>query len=97
MAFLALEAASTSSVDAGTKLDYIRTRQIYSFQFFALKSLLIFIPINIFGVLRVISRVRADVFPTVPALHNLTLSSGILRGPGIYLRWMRTVVSSTNL
>ena len=91
-----METAITSSDAARKTLDDLSTRQI-SRPSFVVQYLLIFISINIFGVLRVISRVRADVFPTVPALHNLTLSSGILRGPGIYLRWMRTVVSSTNL
>ena len=31
-----------------------------------------------------ISRVQADVFPTVHALYDLDLSSDILRGTGIY-------------
>ena len=44
----------------------------------------IFLSIKIFDVLRVISRVREDVFPIVHTLHNLDISSGILRGPGIY-------------
>ena len=35
-------------------------------------------------VLRVISRVRADFLPYIPSLKNLSLSSGILRGGGIY-------------
>ena len=44
----------------------------------------IFISIHIFDVLRVLSRMRADVFPIVHALYSLAISSGILRSPGIY-------------
>ena len=35
-------------------------------------------------VVLVISRVRADLLPNVPSLHNLDVSSGILQGAGIY-------------
>ena len=34
--------------------------------------------------LRVISRVQADFLPNIPYLRNIALSSGILRGGGIY-------------
>ena len=44
----------------------------------------IFLSIRIFDVLRVISRVQEDIFPTVYNLHNLALSSDILWGAGIY-------------
>ena len=51
---------------------------------FVLRYLLIFLSIKIFGVLHVISRMQEDVFPTATDLHNLAVSSIILRGPGIY-------------
>ena len=65
------------------KLDALSTPQI-SCLYLVLRSLSIFISINIFGVLRVISCVRANVFPNVPDMHDLDLSSVILRGMGIY-------------
>ena len=77
LAFFSLEADSTSSNAAITTLDTLSTPQIYRL-YFVIRYLSIFLYINIFGVLCVISRVQADVFPTVPALHDLDLSSGIL-------------------
>ena len=64
-------------------LDALSTPQISRLSF-VLRSLSIFLTVNIFGVLRVISCVRAYFFPTVPALHDLDLSSVILRGTYIY-------------
>ena len=63
--------------------DALGTPQISRLSF-VLRYLLIFISINIFGVLHVISCVQAYVFPTVPDLHDLALSSVILQGTGIY-------------
>ena len=51
---------------------------------FVLQYLSIFISINIFGILRMISCVRVDFFPTVHNLHGLSLSSGIIQGTVIY-------------
>ena len=64
-------------------LDALSTPQISRLSF-VLRYLSIFLTVNIFGVLRVIPCVRADFFPTVPALHDLDLSSVILRGTDIY-------------
>ena len=82
LAFLPLEAFSTSSNSAITTLDTLSTPQISRLSFVVL-YLSIFLYINIFGGLRIISRMQADVFPTVPALYAMALSSGIMRGLGI--------------
>ena len=76
-------ATSTTSGAAITTLHAASTPQMYRISF-VLQSLSIFISINIFDVLRVISRVREDVFPTVHTLHDMALSSRILQGTGIY-------------
>ena len=78
-----MEYANTSSDATITILDAANNPQMSRLSFF-LRYLSIFLSIEIFGVLRVISRVQADVFPTVHALHDLDLSSDILRGTGIY-------------
>ena len=71
------------SLDAAiTTLDTLSTPQIYRMSF-VLRYLSIFISINIFDVLGLISRVRADLFPTMTISHDMYLSSGILQGPGI--------------
>ena len=77
------DSASTSSDAAITTLDATKTPQI-SCLYFVLQFLSIFLSINIFSVLRVIPRVREYFFPTVTSLQNLAVSSGILRGTGIY-------------
>ena len=83
LAFFPLEADSTSLDVAIMKFDALSTPQISRLSF-VLRSLLIFLSINIFGVLRVISCVRVDVFSIVPDLLNLDLSSVILQGTDIY-------------
>ena len=78
-----LYAVRTSSNATITTLDAASTPQMSRLSFI-LKSLSIVISIKIFGVLRVLSSEQADVFPTVPDLQDLDISSGIPRGPGIY-------------
>ena len=75
---------SSTSLDADiTILDALSTPHIF-WCIFVLQYLSIFISTNTFGVLCVISRVRADVFPNMHNFHDMNLSWGILRGPGIY-------------
>ena len=77
------DSARISSHAAITSLYTASTPQMSRLSF-VLLSLSRFLSIGIFGVLRVISRVQSAVFPTMQAFQDLDLSSGILRGPGIY-------------
>ena len=77
------DAVSTSYNAAITTLDASSTPQI-SHLSFVLQSLSRFLYINIFDILRMVSRVLADIFATMHDFHDMDLSSGILRGTSIY-------------
>ena len=83
LAYFPLEALSTLSYSANTTLDTLSNPKISRLSF-VVQSMLIFLFIKIFGALRAISCVQADVFPTGLNLKNWALSSGIILGLGIY-------------